>query len=135
MIDASRLANLPLFGELDTHDLGLLASRMREVSVETGDILIEQGHLPTDVYMLESGTVEIARDGVAVSTQGTGSVVGEIALVDPQRRTATVRAVTPVRAIALSVHDFEIIVTEMPEIARDLRAIAARRLAELHELD
>lgn len=134
MIDAQRLRTLPLFSELDSHDLGLIAARMREVTVQAGDVLIEQGEMPADIFVLEEGTIEITRDGTAVSTQGPGSVVGEIALVDPQRRTATVRATTDVRAVALSIDDFQAIVAEMPEIARDLLAIATSRLAELDDL-
>lgn len=134
MISVERLGALPLFGELDTHDLGLIAARVREVTVAADETLIEQGALPTDVYVVEEGTVEISRNGVVVSTQGPGAVVGEIALVDPQRRTATVRALTDVRAVALAVADFQLIVTEMPEIGRDLQAIATHRLGELGEL-
>ncbi len=134
MISVERLAVLPLFGELDIHDLGIVAARVREVTVAATETLIEQGALPTDVYVVEEGTVEISRDGVVVSTQGPGAVVGEIALVDPQRRTATVRALTDVRAVALAVADFQLIVTEMPEIGRDLQAIATHRLGELGDL-
>lgn len=134
MIDAHRLANIPLFGDLDSYDLGLIAARVRDVTVAAGLVIIEQGEMPSDVYVLEEGTVEISRNGTVVSTLGPGSVVGEIALVDPQRRTATVRATTDVRAIALSVEDLQVIVAEMPEIAVDLGAMATRRLAELDEL-
>ncbi|MEA2555693.1 MAG: family transcriptional regulator, cyclic receptor protein [Actinomycetota bacterium] len=131
MIDAIRLASIPLFGELDSHDLGFIAARVREVTVLAGEVIIEQGEMPEDIYVLEDGTVEISHDGVVVSTQGPGGVVGEIALVDPQRRTATVRATTDVRAVALSIDDFQAVATEMPEIARDLHAIATKRIAEL----
>lgn len=134
MIDAHRLANIPLFGELDSYDLGLIAARVRDVAVPAGVVLIEQGEMPEEIYVLEEGTVEISRNGAVVSTQGPGSVVGEIALMDPQRRTATVRTTTDVRAIALSVDDLQIIVAEMPEIGEDLGAIATSRIAELGEL-
>ena len=134
MISADRLAALPLFGELDSHDLGLIAARAREVTVVAGDVLMEQHAMPADVYVLEVGDVEISRDNVVISTQGPGAVVGEIALVDPQRRTATVRAVTDVLAIAIGVDDLQVIAETMPEIARDLQAIAAHRTAELGDL-
>jgi CRP-like cAMP-binding protein len=131
MIDANRLASIPLFGELDSHDLGFIAARVREVTVLAGEVIIEQGELPEDIYVLEDGTVEISHDGIVVNNQGPGGVVGEIALVDPQRRTATVRATTDVRAMVLSIDDFQAVATEMPEIARDLHAIATKRIAEL----
>ena len=128
--DVDRLARLPLFGELDAHDLGHVAGWLRDVELAPGDILIRQGAMPDDVYVLEEGTVEVTRDGERIATLGAGDVVGEIALVDPQRRTATVQAATPVRAVALNLRDLPEMASEMPEIVRHLRSIAERRLAE-----
>ena len=128
--DVDRLARLPLFGELDAHDLGHVAGWLRDVELAPGDILIRQGAMPDDVYVLEDGTVEVTRDGERIATLGAGDVVGEIALVDPQRRTATVQAATPVRAVALNLRDLPEMASEMPEIVRHLRSIAERRLAE-----
>ncbi len=129
--DVDRLARLPLFGELDAYDLGHVAGWLRDVELAPGDILIRQGAMPDDVYVLEDGTVEVTRDGERIATLGAGDVVGEIALVDPQRRTATVQAATPVRAVALNLRDLPEMASEMPEIVRHLRSIAERRLAEL----
>lgn len=129
-MDAGRLAKLPLFGELDAHDLGHLAGWLRDVELAPGDVLIRQGAMPDDVFVLESGSVEVTRDGERLATLGAGEVVGEIALVDPQRRTATVQAATPVHAVALNVRDLPEMASEMPEIVRQLRVIAERRLAE-----
>jgi CRP/FNR family transcriptional regulator, cyclic AMP receptor protein len=128
--DVDRLARLPLFGELDAYDLGHVAGWLRDVELAPGDILIRQGAMPDDVYVLEDGTVEVTRDGERIATLGAGDVVGEIALVDPQRRTATVQAATPVRAVALNLRDLPEMASEMPEIVRHLRSIAERRLAE-----
>ena len=128
--DVDRLARLPLFGELDAYDLGHVAGWLRDVELAPGDILIRQGAMPDDVYVLEDGTVEVTRDGERIATLGAGDVVGEIALVDPQRRTATVQAATRVRAVALNLRDLPEMASEMPEIVRHLRSIAERRLAE-----
>jgi len=128
--EVDRLAKLPLFGELDAYDLGHVAGWLRDVELAPGDILIRQGAMPDDVYVLEDGTVEVTRDGERIATLGAGEVVGEIALVDPQRRTATVQAATPVRAVALNLRDLPEMASEMPEIVRHLRSIAERRLAE-----
>ena len=128
--DVDRLARLPLFGELDAYDLGHVAGWLRDVELAPGDILIRQGAMPDDLYVLEDGTVEVTRDGERIAILGAGDVVGEIALVDPQRRTATVQAATPVRAVALNLRDLPEMASEMPEIVRHLRSIAERRLAE-----
>jgi CRP/FNR family cyclic AMP-dependent transcriptional regulator len=132
-MDVGRLMNLPLFGELDHHDLSQIASRVNEVEIPAGTLLIEQGTLPYDVFVLEEGSVEVTRDGAPVATLGPGEVVGEIALLNPRRRTASVRATTPVRAIVLRTDDLDVMSDEMPEVMRQLRVIAERRLEQLED--
>jgi CRP-like cAMP-binding protein len=44
-----------------------------------------------------------------------------------QRRTATVRVTTPLRAVTVSADDLQVIEEEMPEIAGHLRSIMAGR--------
>jgi CRP/FNR family cyclic AMP-dependent transcriptional regulator len=126
-MDVDRLAKLPLFGELDHHDLTHVAGWVNEKRFGEGDVLIEEGGMPTDVFVLESGTVDVTHEEQLIARLGPGDVVGEIALLDPQRRTATVTATSAVRAVALSVEDFASMDTEMPEITNQLREIAERR--------
>jgi CRP-like cAMP-binding protein len=126
-VDVDRLAKLPLFGELDHHDLSHVVGWVNEKRFADGDVLIEEGELPTDVYLIESGTVDVTHEERLIASLGPGDVVGEIALLDPQRRTATVTATSAVRAVALSVEDFASMDAEMPEITEQLREIAERR--------
>ena len=133
-MDVDRVARLPLFGELDHYDLEHVASWLRDVELAPGAVLITQGAMPDDVYVIEEGSVEVSRDGAAIATLGAGDVVGEIALVEPQRRTATVRATSAVRAVALNLRDLPEMASEMPEIVRHLRSIAERRRDELKQI-
>ena len=84
-VNVERLMRLPLFGELDHHDLSHIAARVNEVELAAGDVLIEQGSMPYDVFVLEEGTVEVVRDGQQVATLGAGEVVGEMGLIDLTR--------------------------------------------------
>jgi len=130
-VDVDRLAKLPLFGELDTHDLGQLAGWLVDIERREGESLIEQGAMPDLLFVLETGTVDVLRDGERVASLGPGQVVGEISLIEPQRRTATVRATSDVRAVALPLERLDELEGEMPEIVRKLRWIAGKRLEEL----
>jgi CRP-like cAMP-binding protein len=127
MVDVERLRRLPLFGELDYHDLSTIARHVGETAAAAGEVLFEQGSIPYELFVIEEGTAEITRDGEPVGTIGPGDVVGEMGLMRLQRRTATVRVTAPMRAVTVSAEDLQVIEDEMPEIAGHLRAIMASR--------
>ena len=127
-VDVARLRALPLFGELDQHDLMRLAAITREISVTAGDVLFAQGDVPYDVLVIEEGEVQVTRDdGERLATLGPGQVVGEMGLVEQQRRMATVTARTDVRAVVISAADLNVLAQEMPEVVGDIRATAEDR--------
>lgn len=130
MIETERLRAVPLFGELDAHDLAQVARWVEEVHAEPGQMLIEQGSMPYELLVIENGTVEVVRDGKAIATLGTGDVVGEIALLGQHRRMASVVAVTRVRALTLPVDALQSLTSEMPELGDELRSIMDRRRAQ-----
>ena len=126
-MDVERLRLLPLFGELDHHDLSQLLRWVREVYFADGDVLFEQGAMPHDLFVIEEGSVEVSRDGRPVATVGPGEVVGEMALLKLERRWATVVAAGHVRAVALGADDLTSMSEQMPELADRLRETMLRR--------
>jgi len=126
-VDIARLRALPLFGELDHHDLTRLAAITREIWVPAGGVLIAKGDLPYDVLVIEEGEVEVTLDGERLASLGPGQVVGEIGLMEQQRRMATVTATTDVRAVAISAADLNVLAREMPEVVGDIRATGEER--------
>ena len=129
-VDVERLRRLTLFGELDHHDLAMLTHHVGEVTLGEGELLFEQGSIPYEMFLIEEGTAEATVDDAVVGRIGPGDVVGEIALLRFQRRMATVRVTTPIRALTVSAEDLQLIEEEMPEIARTLRSIMAARERE-----
>ena len=132
-VDVERLRRLPLFGELDHHDLSTIAHLVEETVAPEGQVLFEQGSIPYEMLVIEEGTAEVTKDGQTVGTIGPGDVVGEIALLRFQRRMATVQVTSPLRAVTLSADDLQVIEEEMPEIAGQLRSIMAARERALAE--
>jgi CRP-like cAMP-binding protein len=133
MVDVERLRRLPLFGELDYHDLSTLAHHVGETEAPEGHVLFEQGSIPYEMFVVEEGTAEVTIDEEAVGTIGPGDVVGEIALLRLQRRMATVRVTSPLRAVTVSADDLQIIEEEMPEIAGYLRSIMTARERQIDD--
>jgi CRP-like cAMP-binding protein len=127
MVEVERLLRLPLFGDLDHHDLAFVAHHVAEVAAAPGDVLFEQGEIPYELFVIEEGTAEVAQDGRTIATIGPGDVVGEMGLLQLQRRTATVRVTTVLRALTVSADDLATIQAEMPEVADHLRSVVAAR--------
>ena len=130
-IDVERLRRLPLFGELDHHDLAMIAHHVGEMEASEGQVLFEQGSIPYEMFVIEEGTADVTKDGETVGRIGPGEVVGEIALLRFQRRMGTVRVTSPLRAVTVSADELQVIEEEMPEIAGHLRSIMTQREREI----
>ena len=73
---------------------------VRELS--EGTVLTQQGDEADELFVILDGMVSVEVDGRDLGDLGPGAVVGERALLEGGRRTATLRAVTPVRVAAAS---------------------------------
>ena len=134
-VDIERLRRLPLFGELDHHDLSMIAHHVGEIEASEGQVLFEQGSIPYEMFVIEEGTADVTKDHETVGTIGPGDVVGEIALLRFQRRMGTVRVTSPLRAVTVSADNLQLIEEEMPEIAGHLRSIMAAREREIAAME
>jgi hypothetical protein len=65
--------------------------------VKQGSLVVEQGQLGREVYLLLDGVVTVEVDGEPVAELGPGAIIGERAAIEGGRRTSTVKALTPVR--------------------------------------
>jgi len=76
-----------------------------------GEVIIRQGEIGDHFYIIDSGQVEVLQEEPGAQPKrlrvlGTGASFGEIALLNAQPRTATVRCLTPVNVVKLSRRDF-----------------------------
>jgi hypothetical protein len=83
-----------------------------------GGLLAEQGEPGDDIYLLLDGVLSVSVDGSELGELGPGAIVGERALLEHGRRTATLRAVT----------DCVVAIAAKDQVDRDSLA----RLAEQH---
>jgi hypothetical protein len=79
----------------------MLSSAPHWTRLRKGATLVSQGDPGHELYLLFDGLLAVEIDGVTVTELGPGAVVGELALLDGGRRTATLRAVTPCRVAAV----------------------------------
>jgi len=82
--------------ELSTHIMrGGQKPKFRKL--KEGQVLVEQGQLGQEIFLLLDGVLAAEVDGVSVGELGPGAILGERAVVEDGRRTATLRAMTKAR--------------------------------------
>ncbi|MGI9597971.1 MAG: cyclic nucleotide-binding domain-containing protein [Acidimicrobiales bacterium] len=89
---------------------------------EAGRPLMTQGEQAESVSLIVDGMVEIEVDGTVVGECGPGCVVGERAFLENGSRTATVRALSPVKVATVGPDTFG------PDALVELRAMHRREL-------
>ncbi|MGO8995192.1 MAG: cyclic nucleotide-binding domain-containing protein [Polyangiaceae bacterium] len=86
------VAGLPLFQHLDYREHVAVLSVATTRRVPAGTVLAEEGAAASDLYVIVSGRVSVARRGRPLTELGAGAHFGEMALVNDAPRSATVVA-------------------------------------------
>lgn len=79
----------------------VMAAKPDFVHLSSESTLIEQGQPGGPVYLILDGMLRVAVDGEEIAELGPGAIVGERAILETGKATATVTAITPVRAAAI----------------------------------
>lgn len=130
---ADRLAHLQgvaLFAECTTDELEILDRLADEIEVEPGTRFVTQGHYSRDAYIVVSGEARVERDGTVIGSAGPGDTIGELSVIEPGLRTATVTADTAMVVLAMQSPEFLTAVEDVPPLARNLLRSMAKRLRE-----
>jgi MFS family permease len=110
VVEIARLRALPIFAPLGAPALEGLARAVVPVAAGPGTAVIEEGDRGDRFYVVVDGELEVSTG----RRLRRGDSFGEIALLRDVPRTATVRAVTPVRLDALDKQTFLAAVTGHP---------------------
>jgi CRP-like cAMP-binding protein len=128
-MNQARLRDVPFFSKLKKKELELIARNADEVDVPAGKVLTKQGDLGDAFFVIEAGSAEVTRDGERINELGPGDFFGEVALVEEERRNATVTATTPMELIVMTRSSFRSIDKAMPHVHKMVQeAIEQRRV-------
>ena len=103
---ANELRAIPLFRACRDRDLVQVDGLVDDIEVETGEMLIEEGRVARQSFVIMSGDAAVTRGGERLATLRAGDFFGEMALVDGSLRSATVTATTPMRILVLDPRSF-----------------------------
>ena len=93
-----------------------------------GQFVFKAGDPGEAMYIVTEGEVDIMEGPAVLDTAGPGSIVGELALIDDEPRSASVVAKTACRLVPVDRRRFEYMVQETPFFALAVMKVIADRL-------
>ncbi len=122
------LSRVPMFSRCSNAQLEELASNSKERSVGAGDAIVTEGETGDEFFVIADGAAEVTRGGTAVAKLGPGDYFGELALLDPAPRDATVTASAPTNLLVLSRDVFAKALDDLPALRNAVLTGMARRI-------
>ena len=129
-----RLMTSETFAQLGEKRLRALGPYVDEIEVRAGSTLMREGSFPFELEVIISGSADILIDGEKIGEVGPGAVLGEMALLEKGARSATVVATSDTKLSVISGRAFSGLMESYPEIAQDIKAMAASRAEENAQL-
>ena len=125
-----RLGEVPLFRACSKQDLRRIARLADPDDVKEGETLVQEGKQGHELYVILSGEAVVIRHGRKVATLGPGEYFGELAVLHPAPRTATVKATSPMEVLIVTSNHLSLLLQDVPLVARKLLVGMAGRLQE-----
>jgi CRP/FNR family cyclic AMP-dependent transcriptional regulator len=93
-----------------------------------GDRIIGAGESADAMYVILDGEVDIRLGDSSIDIARSGEIVGEMALVDQNTRSASVIALTPVRLARIDRRRFLYLIQNTPTFAIDVMSVMVSRI-------
>src|SRR5829696_10406582 len=132
------LGRVPLFSELSPEELRRVAQVAIPRSFPPDTRVFHEGDPGDACYIVSQGSCRVTRqhsDGRAITlaTLGPGAIFGELAMLDGERRSASVEAAENTELLALPATDMRSLIRSHPELAEKLVVALTRRLRDANE--
>jgi CRP/FNR family transcriptional regulator, cyclic AMP receptor protein len=132
------LARVPLFSALAEEELSHVAAVAVPRTFASYQVVFREGDTSDTCYVIRSGHVRAVRghmDGrsITLAQFGPGDFFGELAMLDEEKRSATIETLEDTEAIAILGADMRRLLRDHPDIAVKLIAALGRRLRETNE--
>jgi CRP/FNR family cyclic AMP-dependent transcriptional regulator len=104
---------------------------------QDGETIIRQGEIGDCMYVVQDGCVEVVTDAdnqeVQLAILGKNEFFGEMAILEHDIRSATVRALGPARILTVDLKNFLRCIHEDPSLAYRLMEVMSNRVRKLSE--
>lgn len=123
-----KLRGVAFFEGFSDEELQKVADLADDVEAEKGALLIDQGRVGQECFVILEGRAGVYAADEHLVTLEPGAMVGEMALVEHQPRTASVVAETPMKLIAFDTDAFRELLATMPKVHDRVMEVLAARL-------
>ena len=125
-----RLRRASLFTSTPANVLAALADVVEEVQLAPNQQLFAKGDLGTSMYVIVAGLVQVHIGDRTVVELSEGEIVGELAALDPEPRSASVSAITPTTLYRIEQSTLHSLMADHPQIVKGIIKELAHRLRE-----
>ena len=130
--ETTALQSTPFFAELPPEDLQAIVDVGRVASFGEGDKIVEEGDRADGMYVILGGEARVDVGG-RFHILKAGDFFGEMALIAPSKRMATVRAESAVEALAIPADGFQAFLLDHPRVAVAMLKAIVLRLREVEQ--
>lgn len=129
----ARLKKFEFFDDLPDEVIHSLVDQVEKITLQPEEVLFNKGDIGDALYVVESGRVKMVgtdKDGqeMVFNQVGAGAVIGEMAIIDQQPRSAGVVAITESELLKLSQEAFMRVFEEQPLLGIEISRNVIRRL-------
>lgn len=123
---------VPIFSRLHTSALLRINTMVTQKHISPGERIVTQGEPGDNLYIMLNGLCRVlvskAGSETQVASVGRGEVIGEIAIISGEKRTATVEAAKPSTVLVLTGDAFKTIMHSYPGVSLDILKVMTARL-------
>lgn len=122
------LKTVSIFAETSDEILAEVAAISTETEASVGETIFEKGDSGDSLYIIASGQVRVHDGDRTINDLVTGNVFGEMAVLDPEPRSASVKAIEDTHLLRLDQQALYELIDDRPEVARGLLKVLSQHL-------
>ena len=126
-MDASQLKRIPIFADVPDEDLSVITTFATSEEVPEGKTIVREGDFANQFMAIEDGNAKVTRNGQEIGELGPCDVIGEVGLIEKEKRTASVEATSRVRLIKIDHWELARMKKKLPAVYDRIAALAGER--------
>lgn len=124
------LKSIDLFSKIPESDLLILAMEFETVRFKANTVVMTQGDMGDSMYILASGEVNVDVDTQRVATLKDKNIFGELAIFDPEPRSATITTTKDTVLFTIKSDVMYDLISRYPNVSRGIIKILSKRVRE-----